>query len=90
MALQTVKVSSKHQIALPAAVRRELGIETGDELLVAVSAGHVVLVPKPQSPREWAKRLAGLHKEMWEGIDPREYVRTERKAWDAGKRWRRR
>jgi len=88
--VQTVKVSSKHQIALPASVRRELGIRSGDELLVDVSAGHVVLVPKPRSPEEWVKRLAGLHKEVWDGIDPREYVRAEREAWDAGKRWRRR
>ena len=89
MTLQTVKVSSKHQIALPAAVRRELGIHSGDELIVDICAGHVVLVPKPKSPDEWADSLAGVGKQVWAGVDARDYVRAERDAWDHCKTWNR-
>jgi hypothetical protein len=28
------------------------------------------------------QRLSGLHREMWDDIDPVEYVRRERDAWD--------
>jgi plasmid stability protein len=35
--------------------------------------------PKLHSIRE----LRGLGKELWEGIDPAEYVRSERDSWDS-------
>lgn len=34
-----VKVSKKHQIAVPSEVRKQLGIEHGDELLIEVRRG---------------------------------------------------
>ena len=74
-----VRVSSKNQIAVPATVRRALGIESGDSLLVEVRGGHVVLVPEP---RDYAEHLRGLHREVWEGVEPQEYVRREREAWE--------
>lgn len=77
MALR-VKVSSKHQIAVPAAVRKTLGIKSGDELLVEIRDGYVVLLPEP---RDFSERLRGLHREVWDGVEPQEYVRREREAW---------
>lgn len=73
-----VKVSSKHQITVPAAVRKQLQIKSGDQLLVEVRNGYVVLIPEPQ---DYSKRLRGLHREIWDGIDAQEYVRRERAAW---------
>lgn len=73
-----VKVSKKHQIAVPSAVRKQLGIESGDELLVELRGGYIVLLPEP---RDYSQRLRGLHREVWEGIEPQEYVRQEREAW---------
>jgi AbrB family looped-hinge helix DNA binding protein len=73
-----VKVSSKHQIAVPAALRRALGIERGDYLLVEVRDGYAVLLPEPQ---DYSRRLRGLHREVWDGVEPQEYVRQEREAW---------
>lgn len=73
-----VKVSSRFQIAVPAAARKQLGIERGDQLIVEVRDGYVVLVPEP---RDYVARLRGLHSEIWEGIDPQEYVNRERAAW---------
>ena len=75
---QRVKVSSKHQIVVPAEIRRQLNIESGDYLSVEVQDGHIVLIPEP---RNWTAYLLGLHKEVWEGIDVDEYIRQERDSW---------
>ena len=29
-----------------------------------------------------ARRLRGLHREVWEGLDTDEYIRQERDAWE--------
>ena len=75
-----VKVSKKHQIAVPSVVRKQLGIKSGDELLVELRAGYAVLLPEPQDS---SRRLRGLHREIWEGVEPQEYVHQEREAWQA-------
>ena len=77
--MQSVKVSDKFQIAVPAAVRRSLGIKRGDRLLVDVRGNQIVL---RREPADYAAELAGLHAEIWEGVDPNEYLRREREAWE--------
>ncbi len=74
-----VKVSSKHQISLPSKVRERLRIKPGDHLLVDIREGYVVLMPEPE---DYAQHLRGLHREIWQGVDPEEYVRREREAWE--------
>jgi AbrB family looped-hinge helix DNA binding protein len=73
-----VKVSGRNQIAAPSSIRKELSIKSGDHLLVEVRDNTVVLIPEPQNH---SNRLRGLHREIWENIDPQEYVRRERDAW---------
>jgi len=75
-----VKVSKKHHIAVPSAVRKQLGIKSGDELLVELRGGDAVLVPEPH---DYSQRLRGLHRAIWEGVEPQEYVRQERDAWQS-------
>jgi AbrB family looped-hinge helix DNA binding protein len=77
MALQ-VKVSSKHQIAVPSSVRRQLAIEAGDYLLVDVQDDAIVLIRASTDPIE---ELRGLGREIWDGIDAQEYVNAERSGW---------
>jgi AbrB family looped-hinge helix DNA binding protein len=43
-----VKVSKKHQIVVPSAVRKQLGIKSGGELLVELRGGYAVMLPEPQ------------------------------------------
>jgi AbrB family looped-hinge helix DNA binding protein len=74
----TVKVSEKNQIAVPAEARRKLGIKPGDRLIVEVRGNHILLLPEPV---DYANALAGLHADIWEGVDPAEYIRGERQAW---------
>jgi AbrB family looped-hinge helix DNA binding protein len=73
-----VKVSSKNQIAVPAAARARLGIGPGDTLLVEVREHSIVLMKEPV---DFVEHMLGLHKDVWEGIDAQEYVDNERDAW---------
>lgn len=73
-----VKVSSKHQIALPAEARRKLNIKSGDTLIVEVVGNHLVIMREPE---DWVVYMEGLGKELWAGIDAQEYVNRERGAW---------
>lgn len=77
-ARSSVKVSRKHQIVVPSAARKALGIEAGDRLLVDVQDGILVLVPYPGGI---VGALEGLHADIWSGIDAQEWVDAERDAW---------
>jgi AbrB family looped-hinge helix DNA binding protein len=72
----TVTLSSKYQIVIPQAAREALSLQAGDELLVLCKSDRVVIVPKP---KKFARRTAGLHKEVWQGADS--YLQDERKDW---------
>ena len=76
MALPSVKVSNRYQIAVPQHARKRLKIKSGDRLLVDVQDGMIVLLPEPQN---YTQALAGLHREIWEKTD--DYLIGERNAW---------
>jgi len=73
-----VKVSSRYQIAVPSIAREQLNIQKGDRLLVDVQDGLLILLPCPQ---DYAARLAGLHRDVWAGLDTTIYLQEERAAW---------
>jgi AbrB family looped-hinge helix DNA binding protein len=75
----SVKVSTKHQIVVPSEARRSLGIRAGDRLSVEVTPDAIVLRPRPGRA---GARLRGLGSEIWQGLDPVEYVRQLREEWD--------
>ena len=75
----SVKVSSRYQIALPSAARRRLKIQAGDRLLVDIQDGLLVLIPQP---KDYTTHMAGLYREVWEGVDTTGYLNEERDAWD--------
>ena len=76
MALPSVKVSNRYQIAVPQQARRRLKIKSGDRLLVDVQDGMMLLMPEPEN---YTELLAGLHREIWEKSS--EYIIEERNAW---------
>lgn len=78
MATTSVKVSAKYQIAVPQIARKKLNIKKGDRLLVDVQDGVIVLIPEP---KRYTNYLAGLHSEIWKGVDTKEYLNEERGAW---------
>jgi AbrB family looped-hinge helix DNA binding protein len=75
----TVKVSSRNQIAVPAAARARLNIEAGDQLLVDIQDGMLILIPRPE---KLSRALAGLHRELWKGLDAAQYLDEERDSWE--------
>ncbi len=74
-----VKISSKNQIAVPSAFRRELNVGAGDHLLATVSNGVIVLVP---FRGDAVDQLGGLYSEIWQDEDVQEYLDRERDSWD--------
>jgi len=76
--MSIVRVNAKRQITIPSSVRKKLNIQKGDSLLVDVQDGIMVLIPQP---KHRADSLAGLHSEIWKGIDTKEYLDGERDAW---------
>lgn len=79
MVVETVHLGSRCQMVLPARIRKALGLQEGDEVLVRKSGDVVVIVAKPAS---YARQLRGLHREVWVGVDPDRYVREERASWE--------
>jgi AbrB family looped-hinge helix DNA binding protein len=73
-----VQISDDGRLTIPDEARRQLQIGPGDTLLIDVRDGALVLMPDPQ---DVVARLQGLHRDIWEGIDPNEYVRRERESW---------
>ncbi len=76
--MQTVKISSRNQIAVPKTAREALDIHPGDRLIVEVWDNMLVLIPKPTS---YTDHLAGLHEEIWHDVDTVQYLHEERVAW---------
>ena len=74
----SVKVSSKHQIAVPSEVRRRLGIKAGDRLEVEVQDDVIVLRPRAGTV---ADRLYGSGRGLY-GPDPVAYIRALRDEWE--------
>lgn len=74
----SVKVSSRYQIAIPSEARNQLGIEAGDRLLVDVQDGMLILLPVPEN---YADALLGRHHKVWADIETDDYLKQERDSW---------
>lgn len=75
-----VKVSRKHQIAVPASVRRQLHIHAGDQLEVRVEGETIVLRQVLVDP---VAALLTVAPELWQGLDADSYINTLRDEWSA-------
>ncbi|HYO44142.1 MAG TPA: AbrB/MazE/SpoVT family DNA-binding domain-containing protein, partial [Candidatus Limnocylindrales bacterium] len=75
-----MKVSTKHQIAVPSEARQRLGIEAGDRLDVVVIEDAIVLRKRPDRPSD---RLRGLATGRgWYAPDPDTYLGRLRDEWE--------
>jgi AbrB family looped-hinge helix DNA binding protein len=74
----SVKVSPRYQISLSSRVRLELNIQAGDQLLMDIQDGMIILLPQPD---DQVNHMTGLYQEIWQGIDTTKYLNEEREAW---------
>ena len=77
----SVKISTKHQIAVPSEARRKLGLKAGDRLDVEVE-GDVIHLRRHVPAGD---RLYGIGAHFADGTDPAERIRAMRDADEA--RW---
>jgi hypothetical protein len=56
------------------------GIKEGDDVLI--EAGENGTIHMIKRPENYAVALRGFHREIWQGIDPVEYVKKERESWE--------
>jgi AbrB family looped-hinge helix DNA binding protein len=75
--MPTATLSSKSQLVLPAEIRRKLGINPGDRLVVELEGDHAVIRKVPQSDVE---ALAAYRSEVWR--DYADEIQEARDEWD--------
>jgi AbrB family looped-hinge helix DNA binding protein len=75
----SVKISTKHQIAVPSEARRKLGLKAGDRLDVEVD-GDVIHLRRHVPAGD---RLYGIGAHIWDGTDPAARIRALRDEWEA-------
>ncbi len=75
---EKVKVGPKYQVVIPQAIRKKVPLSPKKEVLVEEINGAIIILPQPKSFTEF---MFGLGKEVWEGIDPKTYVKKERANW---------
>ena len=76
---KSVRLSKKGQFVIPKEMREVLGVTEGDELLIVLEDGRMVLT----TPREYARKTRGSMKGTW-GRTKREIDRSlerERRSW---------
>jgi len=71
--VETVTVSSKGQVTIPADLRKDLEIEEGEKLIVVKEGRVIKMIPVPR-----LSRLAGVDKEVFRGREPSKEIEDER------------
>jgi len=69
MVRSKAKLTSKHQLTLPVAVRRALGVGVGDEVVFEIAADRVAVVPNVYEGR--FKKYAGRYR-VGRGSQPKD------------------
>jgi AbrB family looped-hinge helix DNA binding protein len=73
-----VRINQHYQLTLPESICEALDIEAGDEMVVDIQAGVIILRPQP---RNYMEHLTGLHRELWQNLDATTYLDKERGTW---------
>lgn len=79
MVVAQAKLTSKHQITIPAEVRRELNLKAGDVVYLALADGQVILRGLRGG---WTESYRGLGAELWRQEGGWQAIEREREAWD--------
>lgn len=74
--METITVTTKGQITIPASLRRELQISEGTKLIVTREGEALKIIPVPK-----LSQLAGVDKEIFKGRKPSKELEEMRKEW---------
>src|SRR3989338_10841809 len=80
--MSTTTITQKYQVVIPKGVREKVDVKEGQKLYVYPLGDSIVLSPKPKS---FTEHMLGLGKEIWEDIDPLDYIRKQRAEWNQQK-----
>lgn len=75
----SAKLNAKNQMTIPKSIREKLNIKAGDRILVNIQENIIVLLPQPAS---FTNHLQRLRFEIWNGLNTKKYLGTERNAWE--------
>ena len=65
---------------IPKKYREKLGIGPGKEVLLEMLDSAIMVKPRPDN---YTQYMSGLGKDIWEDIEPTEYTKKEREAWES-------
>ncbi|MDH5439476.1 MAG: AbrB/MazE/SpoVT family DNA-binding domain-containing protein [Candidatus Bathyarchaeota archaeon] len=74
--METITVTTKGQITIPADLRRELQISEGTKLIVTREGEALKIIPVPK-----LSQLAGVDKDIFKGRKPSKELEEMRKEW---------
>lgn len=74
--VETVTVTAKGQVTIPADLRRKLDIAKGERLVVVREGEALKMIPVPK-----LSRLAGVDKEVFKGRRPSKEIEEVRREW---------
>ena len=75
--VETVTVTAKGQITIPANLRRKLEIAKGEQLMIVCEGEILKITPIPK-----LSKLAGADKEIFRGRKPSKEIEKTRKEWN--------
>mgnify|MGYP000929339249 CR=1 FL=1 len=75
------KIEENSITKVPDEIIKKAGLKTGDQIIWYYDENkkQIIVISKPLS---YAKELRGLGNDIWDNIDPIEYIREERVGWD--------
>jgi len=74
--METITVTTKGQITIPANLRRELQISEGTKLIVTREGEALKIIPVPK-----LSQLAGVDRKIFKGRKPSKELEKMRKEW---------
>lgn len=74
-----VKLGNRSQLIIPKRFRDKLGIGPGKEVLLEIHDNTIMVKARPENYTDY---MCGLGKDVWNNIEPTEYVKREREAWE--------
>ena len=74
------KLNEDSSIKIPEYILKKSGLKPGAEIIwLYDQQGQILLMEKP---KDFAKAMKGLGKEIWNKTDVDKYIEEERKSWE--------